>query len=918
MAKAPDLVLGRDPELSRLSGWVDDVVAGRGRATLVEGELGIGKSTLVRAATRAAADRGCQVFWGAGDELGQALPLLPLLEALRVRESADPRRAAVVRTLRGEFTHGGTAGPAAAAAEQVVALVEELCAGPTVLVVDDLQWADETSLAVWERLARSVRQLPLLLVGVLRAGPRPGRLAALRRAVGPGSTLRLGRLGEPSIVDLVGALAGGRPGAGLLGLAAGAAGNPLYLTELVGALSRGGGLAVDADGAVESTGEPPTSLSAAIADRLDFLPEPVRGVLRAAALLGGDFAITDLAVVAGRPVADLVDALAEARAAGVLTESLAFRHPLIRTALYEDLPAPVRAAWHLDAGRALAGAGASVDRVARQVLPAVRGTADTDPLDPWVLDWLAGAAPVLVGQAPGVAVELLRRAAPGRADGVLASHLADALYRVGDPAESERVAGRALLLATDPDVLVDLHRTLTQCRALTGRSADSLPALEEALAAAAPGTRHRARLLVLTARTHWGTGHVATAERVAADALEQAAAIGDRWATSWALHVLTIVAMTRGAVADALPLFERALAAAESEPELTDLRLLLGINQAGAYGELDRQAEALAAVQQVGALADRTGNVVRLAQAHSALGQLSLDAGRWDDALAEVDVLPADLKDPAVACCDHGVAAVIAFHRADPDLARRHLAAALPHADRIGDRLVGPLALARSLDREQAGDPAAALAVLADARDLLPEAVRLAVGLGDRDRAGDLTRHAETLAAEQPVPHRRAVALHCRGLLDGDAAALLTAADRYQDSGRALPRAAALEAGAAALAEGGDRTSARAAYARAFDAYTALGAGWDLARLQARLRAHGIRRGPQGSHRRAYTGWDSLTPTEVRIAALVVEGLSNPQIGARLFLSPRTVGTHVSHILAKLGVHSRIDIARESGLRASS
>jgi DNA-binding NarL/FixJ family response regulator len=71
-------------------------------------------------------------------------------------------------------------------------------------------------------------------------------------------------------------------------------------------------------------------------------------------------------------------------------------------------------------------------------------------------------------------------------------------------------------------------------------------------------------------------------------------------------------------------------------------------------------------------------------------------------------------------------------------------------------------------------------------------------------------------------------------------------------------------------------------------------------------------------HRQATHGWDSLTPTEGRIAALVVEGLSNPQIAARLYLSPRTVGTHVSHILTKLGVHSRIDIAREAARHQSA
>jgi DNA-binding CsgD family transcriptional regulator len=71
-------------------------------------------------------------------------------------------------------------------------------------------------------------------------------------------------------------------------------------------------------------------------------------------------------------------------------------------------------------------------------------------------------------------------------------------------------------------------------------------------------------------------------------------------------------------------------------------------------------------------------------------------------------------------------------------------------------------------------------------------------------------------------------------------------------------------------------------------------------------------------HRRATHGWDSLTPTEATIAGLVVEGLSNPQIAARLFLSPRTVATHVSHILTKLGVHSRIDIAREAARHYSA
>ena len=127
--------------------------------------------------------------------------------------------------------------------------------------------------------------------------------------------------------------------------------------------------------------------------------------------------------------------------------------------------------------------------------------------------------------------------------------------------------------------------------------------------------------------------------------------------------------------------------------------------------------------------------------------------------------------------------------------------------------------------------------------------------------------------------------------------------------------AKALEAAAGEFVAAGDRDQARAAFTRAVEIYTSLGAAADVARLQAMFRAHGIRRGPRSKHRQARSGWDSLTPTETKIAALVEEGLSNPEIAARLLLSRRTVATHVSHILKKLDVHSRTDIAREAALR---
>ena len=931
-------LVGRDSEITTLVSLVTDVARGRGASILIEGEPGIGKSALVRAALSQPEAVGCQAFWGAGDELGQALPLLPLLEGLRVREpSADPRRKTIVRLLRGELAADRGMDVSAALAEQLLALVAEQCATqPTILVLDDLQWADQASITLWGRLARSVPQMPLLLVGMLRPVPQRDDLLVLRRAVPDAARLQLTGLAEGEVAELVAALAGGQPGSKLLKLADGAAGNPLYITELVGALTRSSCLRITDAGAAELTnGSTPSSLSAAIANRLGFVSASVRDVLQAAALLGVDFAVPDLAILLGRSVADLVPVVDEARAAGVLAESgsgLGFRHPLIRAALYDGVPEPVRAAWHRDAGRALAEAGAPADRVARQLLWAVGDSGGTTkPPDEWILSWLTRTGELLVRQAPCVAAGLLRHAVASSPAGS-AQHdgfvvrLADALYRVGDAAGAEQLANRALARIVEPDLIVDLHCTLAQCRMRVGRSAESLAALNQALASRGITDRHRVRLLVLAARTHSSLGEAEKAGQVAATALAAASQTGDNWAMAWALHVLTIVTGVQGQMAAALPLFEQALTVTQAAPELTDLRLLLQINKAVALGSLDQYEEAFAVARQAQDLADQVGTVVRLAQAHSALGQLFFDTGRWDDALTEVETLHEDLKEPAAACCDLGVAAVIRFHRGEISAARRDLAAAVPHAERLGNRVIPPLALARSLDCEHSGALPEALGMLRagfaenseeleEIENLLADAVRLAASIGDVATAEALADHAAALAAESENRRKRANALYCRGVIDHDAAQLMQAAIRYADGSRPLLSAKALEAAAADFVCAGNRDQARAAFTRALEIYASLGAAADVARLQARFRAHGIRRGPQVKHRRVLSGWDSLTPTETKIAALVEGGMSNPEIAARLFLSRRTVATHVSHILRKLNVNSRIDIAREAALR---
>ena len=446
-------------------------------------------------------------------------------------------------------------------------------------------------------------------------------------------------------------------------------------------------------------------------------------------------------------------------------------------------------------------------------------------------------------QGPGV---------PDSVSAVLSCRLADALLRTGDIAAAERVAMDTAPLVADPDLMVDLQWTLAQCRAMTGRSDESLTALEHALTLRDLDGRHRARLLVLIARAQRDLGKVSTAMRFAEQALGEAEGVGDAWAIGWALHVLIIGTVMRGDVDKALPLFDRALAVTKEDATLVDLRMLVQINKAAALGDLDRYEPAILTAQEVRSLAERMGSPVRLAQAHCALGELLFDVGRWDEALVEVTAVPDDSKDPGVACCDHGIAALIAFHRADPSRARRHLELAAPYARRIGNRVVGTLALATSLEREYAGAYGSAFEALtaclgpqAEEReqieDLLPDAVRLALRIGDRSAAVELLEQAKALVQHHTVPHRTAAVLYCRGLVDDDPDSLLLAAEYYERAGRPLPRANALEGAAVVTAESRAVARARPTFEAAFEVYVSLGARRDTNRLRMMSRHYDVR-----------------------------------------------------------------------------
>jgi DNA-binding CsgD family transcriptional regulator len=192
----------------------------------------------------------------------------------------------------------------------------------------------------------------------------------------------------------------------------------------------------------------------------------------------------------------------------------------------------------------------------------------------------------------------------------------------------------------------------------------------------------------------------------------------------------------------------------------------------------------------------------------------------------------------------------------------------------------------------------------------LPDVVRLALEGGEEAIAAAAAKACTRENELRPRAASAAALQHCQGLLDHDPAPAESAADVLLSLGLPLLRAQALENAAVLHAARDATAAARAAYLQAVSIYSDLGAAWDIRRADTRLRRYGIRRGTRSARHRPATGWAALTPTEQRIAQLIAEGLSNPDIASRLYLSRSTVQTHVSHILTKLGARSRVQAAR--------
>jgi DNA-binding CsgD family transcriptional regulator len=926
-----DKIVGRTAELSLLDYLVASVADGRGGLAWVQGEPGAGKSTLIDAALASAAARGCEIFRGAGAELMQPFPLRLMADCLGISvHSADQASARIAGLLRGDPATWETVGPVLAAGEQMLELVDRQCArGPVVLAVEDLQWADKPTLLLWNRLARAVNQIPLLLLGEARPLPRRVELDRLRELVieRDGVLLDLGPLDPASVAELARRLAGGAPGPRLQATLHSAGGNPLYIGEVVEALVLDHLVEVRGETA-ELTGDglaSPASVKAAIGSRLGFVPAGPRRTLRMAALLGHEFDAGELAIVTKQSVGQLAETLTDAVTGGILSgtgDRLRFRYA-IHQVLLEETPAAIRRALHGEIAHLLAEAGSSAESVARHLMMV------PDKIDEWALTWLSTTPTAALYAQPQVSAQLLGRAVDviGAEDPrweLLATRLTEVLSWLARDEQARQMGAAVVQRTTNVALASRMRIHIIRSAGRLNQFGAALPFCLSSPADDGLAPTLHARLGAWSAVTLSCAGRPAEGAAMAEDALGQATASRDPLTIGFARHAAAVCSAPESRPAH----IEAALAALDTrpghDPESMELQMMLLADHLVQLTNLARQEDAATALAQGVSLASRAGSG-QSALMFARAAEFCYRHGRWDEALVHLGRIEPEFFDVAQINPYQGLAALIALHRADRGAADVRLAAAvrvLPAALADQPAPASPLTQALALRAEADGDLRRALELMSSwlsaapgpgpnqRGDDLSYLVRLALDVGDTATAKTAAELARADMAADGAPGRCAAAAFCQALVDDDARGLLTVAAVYQAHGWSLLRASALEEAAVRLAGARDAVGARSALTDAVRIYTDLGAAWNIRRADGRLRAYRIRRGPRSIHRRASTGWAALTPAEMRITRLVGRGLSNPDIASELFLSRRTVQTHVSNIMSKLQLRSRVDIAR--------
>jgi len=795
--------------------------------------------------------------------------------------------------------------------------VDKLCAdGPVVLCADDAHNLDAATLTLIRRLVWASRSLPLAVL--VNTRPYPSRAPMTMLIQHAKVRLWLPPMGPMMVERLVHDRTGRWPGPALRRILGMAAGNPMFVAELLRAYRNAAALAEAGPDLIEARFELDlrgTGLDEVIRAHLGQLDQPTRDVLAAIAVWGTDIGVDDLTRLVPRPAEAVDEPLERAVSSGLVRRDLAgtvkFSHDLFREVIYGELAEAERRRTHRRAAEVVAADGYRPSLAADHLLRAT-GTGD----DPAVVPALHEAATATRGYAPEVTADLLDDVAAMGADvpGQLLLDHVEALFHRGHGECAETLVRERITTIVDPAVATQMQVILI--RSLVNR-ADITAALEVIERTAAISGLPAASVRQLEASRAWllvQAGQGLPAAELDAMMARYVAA-GDKDARANLLATVAVTAFLSGHPDHALELMRTreellpgtgSLRSRSSALSLPALFELTASGPAAARAALDR-ARRLSTERRAPWVDPFLGFTA---------GRIAFVAGDWDDAVAELDwaLERAEETGTGWISLPVGIRSYIDAHRGSTGPARARLEsfrhrglplqfghdrpgwaelAVLETEGKIGEADM----LARTLWSAARADPGRWAA------DLAPDMTRVALTGMDRRLADQI---GEEVSALCPPALARLV----HGMLDADPDMIEETAAEFAGAGRFTAETFAREELACAAAAAGDRDRAAAALDAALAGYQRLGAVPDRDRVLARTRALGVHRGTREGRRDADFGWGSLTATETRIAALVRAGLTNREIGTQLFVSPRTVQTHVSHILHKTGLRSRVEIAR--------
>lgn len=910
--------LGRDAELAVATDVVAAVRAGRGATVLVEGASGLGKTTLLDDAT-ARAD-GIDVRRAAARVHDTVRPLAPLAAVLglSVPPPLTGRRSPLQATSTETFRLVELAVSAARRAAED---------GGLVLVVDDLQWADAVTVAAIAALVPLTAEVPLGLLLARRPVPESRELADLVAALGGvgAGLVALPPLDDDAVAELATRMTGAPPGPSLRRRLGVASGNP-FLVEQVVHQARDAGLLDEVGGTLEV--RPGAALPApdlVLARMADLGEAPVR-LLRVLALLDGQATYTELAAATGEQVATMLDDLARCRSAGVVLDTpygVEMTHALVREAIEASLPSAAVSSIRREVGHRLLAAGADPVRVAAQFLRSGDGP------DIGASRLLVDVATALAAPSPGAAADLFARArdlagisAPDRA--VALAGLVDACFWAGR-LHDVLALGDEVRGESDPVLRLRADEAVVRALTVLGQPA---AALDRARAMPRPAG-HRAWSEAVTATMAMLALELGEADERAESALATADDEPDTSAEVLARCVRSWVANLRGFHHAAAEEAARAVGLADASREMTGHRMVPRLFHGLALESAASSEEARATLRRGRELADELGTSWAVPFFHYAEALGHWNAGRWEESAAECDAGLRFARGHGVGLAApwaHAVRAATSLVQGDVDTAGEHL----DHGERLiadGGVQFGLdwLVWIRALHLEARGDREAAVRLLTDAWTVAeavqassaltlfgPDLVRMAVLSDQRDTAVEVVGAMAT----SPTAGRDNIDAHvarCRGLVERDLVAVARARAAHAAGSRPVDVVLDDEAEALVLLAGArsaaGRQQAAEALQRASEGAERLGMDLVRDRLHRAGLEAGVAAGAGPPAPRPRTGWDSLTPTELRVAALVSSGRTNADVAAELGTSVRSVESHLYRVFAKLGVRNRTELA---------